>query len=439
MLGDYLKTLRTSRRLSTDSLATKAGIARNTISRWENGLNLPHIPELEALMGAIQATRHERQRALELLPAARGTKALKAANTETHQLTAGWGEVLWALRLRNGWTLEQLAASLNIRHSTIARWERGETWPDEAQLLELCSKLGAHEVEIAALTRGRFTVVDTRCSAQDGRRAIEAFEAKWHTIDRPRLSPNEYALLNLHCVAYTAQGQFLLRRYPEARPIVCKIMRTHTRHFSLAEIQPAAERVATRLVQISDGFPELSSHWLYAKIMIARARSGGAYDLLGVQRSSRQNVAVRAKLALSMLMPLTNVPASAGVRAWLHSEIARMLARTANQTASLAFAERACEIAKRADNAKETAVRKGDLAAINLYFGAPQRALDCISYDATYDIETGMYTSLLHGVALSRLGKEDEAKSHLTNVEQTMQAYRFDHLHRDACRLSQRN
>jgi len=115
MLGDYLKTLRTSRRLSTDSLATKAGIARNTISRWENGLNLPHIPELEALMGAIQATRHERQRALELLPAARGTKALKAANTETHQLPAGWGEVLWALRLRNGWTLEQLAASLNIK------------------------------------------------------------------------------------------------------------------------------------------------------------------------------------------------------------------------------------------------------------------------------------------------------------------------------------
>jgi transcriptional regulator with XRE-family HTH domain len=439
MLGDYLKSLRTSSRISSNSLANQAGIARNTISRWENGINVPHIPELEAVLDAIRATRQERQRALELLPATRGTKALNAAYAETHQLTMGWGEVLWALRLRKAWTLEQLAASLNIRHSTIARWERGETWPGEAQLLELCSKLGAHEVEITALISGRFSVVDPSCGVQDRRRAIEAFESKWHAIDRPQLSPNEYALFNLHCVACTAQGQFLLSRYPEVRPIVSKVMRAHTRHFSLAEIQPAAERVARRLVQLSDGYPELSSHWLYAKIMIARAKSCGAYDLLGVQRSSYQNVSARAKLALNMLIPLTNVAASPGVRAWLHSEIARMHARTANQAASLAFAQRACEIAKRADNPKEMAVRKGDLAAIHLYFNDPQEALDGISYDTTYDLETGMYTSLLHAVALARLGKDDEAKSHLTIVEQTMLAYRFDHLHSGVCGLSERN
>ncbi len=439
MLGDYLKSLRISSRISSNSLAKQAGIARNTISRWENGTNVPHIPELEAVLDAIQATRQQRQMALELLPAARGTKALKAAYAEPHQLTMGWGEVLWALRQRKGWSLEQLAASLGIRHSTIARWERGETWPGEAQLLELCRKLGAHEDEIAALISGRFSVIDPSCSALDRRRAIEAFDARWHAIDRPQLSPDEYALFNLHCVACTAQGQFLLGRYPEVRPIVCKIMRAHSRHFSLAEIQPAAERVARRLVQLSDGYPELSSHWLYAKIMIARAKSGGAYDLLGVQRSSYQNVSARAKLALNMLMPLTNVSASHGVRAWLHSEIARMHARTANQAASLAFAQRACEIAKRADNPKEFAVRMGDLAAIHLYFGAPQKALDGISYDTSYDLETGMYTSLLHAVALSRLGKEDEAKSHFSNAERTMQVYRFDHLHSDACRLPQRN
>ncbi|MBV9471170.1 MAG: helix-turn-helix transcriptional regulator, partial [Abitibacteriaceae bacterium] len=66
-LGVFLRQLRQSRGLSQAQAARAAGIGRVTLNRWEMGMQQPRALELEALLGALTATRQEHQQALGLL------------------------------------------------------------------------------------------------------------------------------------------------------------------------------------------------------------------------------------------------------------------------------------------------------------------------------------------------------------------------------------
>src|SRR5438067_2521649 len=78
---------------------------------------------------------------------------------ESREGGAGTGEGaarLRAMRLRQGWTQEQVAARVGVVRTTAAHWERGERLPSAEQTQALCYALGAHEEELLALTTGRF-------------------------------------------------------------------------------------------------------------------------------------------------------------------------------------------------------------------------------------------------------------------------------------------
>jgi transcriptional regulator with XRE-family HTH domain len=55
-LGDALALLRRLRRMSQAELARAAQVGRSQLSRYENGLQLPHLGQLERLLESLDAT-----------------------------------------------------------------------------------------------------------------------------------------------------------------------------------------------------------------------------------------------------------------------------------------------------------------------------------------------------------------------------------------------
>jgi transcriptional regulator with XRE-family HTH domain len=168
-LGEHLRRLRTARGISLSALARAAGVAQPTLTRWEQGRFAPRLPELDAVLTALNASSKQRRSILESLDAPRALARL--ADENPLEDGAGWraaagirpvrGDLLRALRRRAGRTLEDVAQSVGVSAATVSRWERSETWPDAAQLHMLCYALNAQEAEIVALTRGRMLSFET--------------------------------------------------------------------------------------------------------------------------------------------------------------------------------------------------------------------------------------------------------------------------------------
>lgn len=152
-LGNYLRRLRQQRGLSMNRLALLAQISQSTISRWEAGKFAPSMDELEAVLQQLDASPEERKQALNLINAPRAVARLRRFPTSSSSLPFS-GDLLRAMRLRKGWTLEQTARASGIATETLSRWERTERKPSDQQLHALCYVLNASEEEIVALTVG---------------------------------------------------------------------------------------------------------------------------------------------------------------------------------------------------------------------------------------------------------------------------------------------
>ena len=142
--------------------AQQAGIHRATLDRWEKGRAQPYLPELTALLSALDASEPQKRQALGLMDSPR---AARQARSEIAQIAEqsgmgslpNGGDLLCALRMRRGLSLEEAALRLQISGRTLRRWEKMEAWPSLGQLHRLCYALEAHEEEIVALTVGRFS------------------------------------------------------------------------------------------------------------------------------------------------------------------------------------------------------------------------------------------------------------------------------------------
>lgn len=148
-LGAQLRSMRRARGLSQGELARRAGVNDSTVSRWESGKFTPAIPELEAVLTALGAESWERRTVLQAFDAPRALRRLREVAGAAAPPVSG--DLLWAIRLRKGWTQSQAAQAVGVSQTQITRWERGETWPDAAKLHALCWHLNAHPDEVAAL------------------------------------------------------------------------------------------------------------------------------------------------------------------------------------------------------------------------------------------------------------------------------------------------
>ena len=117
-----LRDLRKARGLSQGELSRRAGVSDSTLSRWESGKFAPDIPELEAVLGALSATDSERQAVLRTFHAPRAIRRLREITGAAAPPVGG--DLLWAMRLRKGWTQTETAA--NNRHRAGADRALGE-------------------------------------------------------------------------------------------------------------------------------------------------------------------------------------------------------------------------------------------------------------------------------------------------------------------------
>src|SRR5262249_47243270 len=148
-LGEFLRQLRRSRRLTLSQLGATAGVSLNTLSRWETGAFQPRLAELEAALRALGAAPAQWERALSLMEAPRAVARLREEAQERqadlvelagHAPT--FGDLLRAMRLRRRMTVEQVATGLGVAPRSVRRWEGSEALLPAERLDDLCRLLG---------------------------------------------------------------------------------------------------------------------------------------------------------------------------------------------------------------------------------------------------------------------------------------------------------
>lgn len=78
-------------RLSVRQVAERAGIGKSTVSYWEAGSFQPRLPELDAVLHALDASPAERARALALVDAPSPEAVPGAGRRDAQPLGAGRG------------------------------------------------------------------------------------------------------------------------------------------------------------------------------------------------------------------------------------------------------------------------------------------------------------------------------------------------------------
>lgn len=212
-IGVYLQQLRQARRVSLSRLAERAQLAKGTLSYWEAGRFQPRMPELEALLTAIEATPAQREQALALINAPRAARSLRGAQ---RGLTSGGdgqqsdlgampaiGDLLRALRRRRGWTPEQVARALRVHSSTVRRWENSQVVVPAERLDDLCQALRAAPGERGALAARRLHLGPA--SANGDTRVTP--EAAWEQCEQMRAQAENGStgLIDLRLLTLEAQ------------------------------------------------------------------------------------------------------------------------------------------------------------------------------------------------------------------------------------------
>jgi transcriptional regulator with XRE-family HTH domain len=257
-LGSHLRQLRQKRGLSMNRLAGLAQISQSTISRWESGKFAPSIYELEAVLQQLDVSADERRHALSLINAPRAVAHLRTIGTEPQASIPYGGDLLRAMRLRKGWTLEQASQVTRIPISTLSRYEQSERWPSLEQLHTLCYTLGAHEDEIVALTLGGIHLTPLAPHSQNSLdRLIEIQIAEFAQL--PFVKQDQ--LFDLFSLALEAQALSQTNR----RDFSLNLAKAHafraqglTHRGRIAEAEPYAYRVLNE-VEI-----ETADAWLVA-------------------------------------------------------------------------------------------------------------------------------------------------------------------------------
>lgn len=224
-VADILLVLRQSRSLGLREVARRAQISPAALSRWESGKRLPAIPELSAVLTALEATNAQKRAIFERIHAPRGVQAVRSLSQTPASAYATYtgADLLWAMRQRKNWTQAQTAEATHVSQAQIAAWETGEAWPQTDALHRLCFALGALPEEVAFLSSGKVAVSPTFS-------APSAFSAG-NNWDDERWILYIYSLLN----------------YPPPPPLIpLTLLLAERRLGTLATLHPDREAFATR-------------------------------------------------------------------------------------------------------------------------------------------------------------------------------------------------
>lgn len=144
-----LRETREQAGLSLGKLTARSGVNKATLSRWEKDQSAPRVPELTAVLDALEVANGGRGRFWTAIGQPRTVAVLRR---EVDAPILHPGDYLRALRSRAGKTQGEVAREMDITPSKVGKWERGELLARGSEAHAFCHACGASADEAAFLT-----------------------------------------------------------------------------------------------------------------------------------------------------------------------------------------------------------------------------------------------------------------------------------------------
>lgn len=424
-IGGFLQALRKSRRLTITQAAQQAGLHRTTLDRWEKGDTLPRLSELNALLAVLGADARQQQQALQLMEAPRAVRQVRAQLEQVAQRSGmpslpNGGDLLYALRMRQGLSLEDATRRVEVTGGTLRRWEKMELWPSLEQLHRLCYALAAHEEEIVALTLGQFSrtphveksSVETILARLEDLKALSA--SHW----------NSYPLFELGYLQLEADAWPLALRSAVGKQALIEVYAYHAQTLSTQERLVEAGRVADQAIELMWDKLKPQRGWMYSVIVSARAHS------LGGNRLS-------PKRGLERLRPWSSMTQWPDMHSWMLADMAKYLSLSGETEAALTLAERSSQV----DGIEgEGILRRWDKAALLLAGGRPAEALTIVQESSVSEafVNERIQVSLLRAEAYLGVGHLSEAHDWLQRAQSDVDTHHIEYMRPRLERLTAR-
>ncbi len=200
--ADFFRALRKQKFLSQKQLAERAALSLRTVVYWETGEREPRAEELKSALTALGATQVEREQAYLLQTTQRGIALVReklrtdAISSTSNVPIPDLGDLLAALRVRAGWSRDQLAQRMQVNRSTVTRWERTEQLPTEENVNRLCTLLAAYPAERDALFTRRLLpqIPQAQASPDSYEMKVRSFCADVDQLQTPLIDLNALSL-----------------------------------------------------------------------------------------------------------------------------------------------------------------------------------------------------------------------------------------------------
>jgi transcriptional regulator with XRE-family HTH domain len=412
-IGQLLRQQRKARSLTLEQAAQAAGIARVTLNRWETGVNQPRLSELDALLSALGASARQKQEALTLVDAPRAQAQIRETIASIAERAGigpkpNGGDLLRALRIRSGLSLEAVAERLGVTTRTLRRWEKAEVWPSVEQLQTLCYVLQAREEEMIVLTCGHFSPIPRQVESPY---ALETLEAELKELDRG-LCAGEHALLELPYLNLETQVWSLALRGETGKRLLALAYTLHAKYLDFRGYGQESAQVAERALELLPEKSPPEPFWVHAAI----------FATLGSVNESRP------KWALARLRPWLPTAQRLGLQSWLLATMAFHMASDNRMEEALALNAEACREAQRSDHPGELERRKYFQAEFLYKAGRPEMALaemPKVTADTPYFLTP---LTLLRSELHLAVGETSEAQACLQRAMSTIEHYDLSYL-----------
>lgn len=140
MLGEQLKLLRATHKLSQAQLGKMLNVSQQAVAKWEINASTPDLPTLTKLTEIF------------------GLSSIEDLLNSKISIPNDFPSRLKNLRLSNALTQTQLAEIINVSSLTIGTWEKGESMPDLVNVLKIANY---YKISVDYLI-GRTNIPNTR-------------------------------------------------------------------------------------------------------------------------------------------------------------------------------------------------------------------------------------------------------------------------------------
>jgi transcriptional regulator with XRE-family HTH domain len=412
-VGTLLWEWRTAAGWSLGQLAQRAGVSKAALSQWESGLRQPRLPELEATLEALGVTAVQRALAYSRIEAPRALRQLRNP-TAPHEIgpLPMAGDLLRAMRLREGWTQEQIATKLGVGQNTVARWERGERLPSPEQLQALCFALGAHEEEFISLTTGDFTnasiEMDLAPAQLDADLDALLFDQHAELVD-----------LRFILLERALWRQAAMQR-EWARPLLGAAYAKHAHYLGNYRRWDEAEVSAARAIAIQPQTGPPPEYLLRAVIKRAEALVYGGY----------RQTPERGLQLLKTWLPRSTQP---DYTAWMLSDMGEYMALAGQRASAIHISTKAVDLAE-----FEQTMRQLDHGQVLVAAGSPRLALEQLPGLPEHSGGVFVYEAFIRCEAYLSMGLMDDAAMWLERANAVIEADGLKQERIQAARLARR-